>query len=191
MIQLSAHHTRTIGVVPLSQPLGVGQWDNPQKVGTRLGTNAGQIDLKALARKVLERDKAWDKRRTSTENSVGQNRAFCPSLLPSKTDSPALPMDWTPDTWEGRPCCYLPHTPERLRGVLLPDLQGMGIPANGLPLCLRGFSRNGWTLELADGRPALKKAHPHARNEDGAQGYLRVHAASVARAWELVSGKSR
>lgn len=93
-----------------------------------------------------------------------------------------LLMDWTPDTWEGRPCCYLPHVPERLRGILHPDLQGMGIPAEGLPAALRGFSRSGWRLVLEKGdKLRMVAAVRDVRNEEGCRGYLRVNRAAVLR----------
>ena len=100
----------------------------------------------------------------------------------SKPPAP-LPMDWTPDTWDGRPCCFLPHVPARLRGVLPPDLRGMGVPSNGLPPFLRGFSACGWTLEAVRGRLVLKQARPDARNADGCRGYLKANAAAVAADW--------
>ena len=96
-----------------------------------------------------------------------------------------LPMKWTPDKWDGRPCCFLPHTLERFRGVIPPDLRGMRIPSNGLPPFLRGISACGWTLELSGGELHLKRAHPAARNEAGCLGYIRIHAKNVAADWRL------
>lgn len=96
-----------------------------------------------------------------------------------------LPVEWTPDEWDGRPCCFLPHTPERLRGVIPPDLRGMRIPSNGLPPFLRGISACGWTLEFSGGELHLKRAHPAARNEAGCLGYMRIHAKDVAADWRL------
>lgn len=96
-----------------------------------------------------------------------------------------LPVEWTPDKWDGRPCCFLPHTPERLRGVIPTDLRGMRIPSNGLPPFLRGISACGWTLELSGGELHLKRAHPAARNEAGCLGYIRIHAKNVAADWRL------
>ena len=92
---------------------------------------------------------------------------------------PPLPMDWTPDTIEGRPCCYLPYVSERLRGILPPDLRGFGIPAEGLSSCLRQFSLAGWQLEQDGEEVRMVKAHPHARMEQGCIGYLRVNSRRV------------
>ena len=83
--------------VPLSHALCVGQWDKTPKSGTNRGTTLGQVDLKALARKVLERDKTWDKHGTKDGNSVGQNTPSCPTPRQAKTASPfALPPPGEP-----------------------------------------------------------------------------------------------
>ena len=94
-----------------------------------------------------------------------------------------LPMEWTPDRLNGLPICYLPYLPERLRGVVPPDLRGLGVPMEGLPVSLRGISSCGWTLELLDGKLELKQASQEARNRAGCEGYLRVCYEAVATAW--------
>lgn len=94
-----------------------------------------------------------------------------------------LSLPWTPDEWDGRPCCFLPYVPARLRGVLPPDLRGMGVPSNGLPPFLRGFSACGWSLDIVAGRLTLKQARPDARNADGCRDYLRVNLDAVAADW--------
>lgn len=60
-------------LVPLSHSLCVGQWDKSGFSGTSHGTTVGQTSLKALATKVLQRDKPWDKSGTSTRKCVGQD----------------------------------------------------------------------------------------------------------------------
>ena len=99
---------------------------------------------------------------------------------------PAPVPDWTPDTWDGRPCCFLPYTtPARLRGILPPDLRGMGVPSNALPPFLRGFSACGWSLELVAGRLTLNQARPDARNKEGCRKYLDINTAMVMHDWWL------
>lgn len=95
-----------------------------------------------------------------------------------------LPMRCAPDTIECRPCCLLsPPLPERLRGVVPPDLRGLGVPMEGLPVSLRGISSCGWTLELLDGKLELKQASQETRNRAGCEGYLRVCYEAVSSAW--------
>ena len=91
-------------------------------------------------------------------------------------------MPWTPDTWEGRPCCYLPRTPEQLglAGHIGPDLRGMGIPAEGLPGYLRCFSVNGWRIRLVGEHATMERAHTEARHEAGCRDYLKAHATQIA-----------
>jgi len=96
----------------------------------------------------------------------------------------ALPVPYAPDMLDGRPVCYLPEeTPERLRGILPPDLRGLGVPMQGLPLSLRGISACGWTLAETGGRLELRKARPDARNAEGVAGYFRAHHATVSDDW--------
>ena len=104
------------------------------------------------------------------------------SLSRTKTALAPLPMDGTPDTWEGRPCCYLPRTPEQLglAGYIGPDLRGLGIPAEGLPGYLRPFSVNGWRVRIVNGQATMERAHPDARREDGCRDYLKAHAIQIA-----------
>jgi len=93
----------------------------------------------------------------------------------------------SPDMLDGWPVCYLPQeTPERLRGIMPPDLRGLGVPIQGLPLSLRGISACGWTLEEKDGRLELQKARVNARNEEGVRGYLRLHYASIYEGFNLM-----
>ena len=89
-----------------------------------------------------------------------------------------------PDMLGGLPVCYLPQAvPDRLRGILPPDLRGMGRPLQGLPLVLRGISSCGWTLREAGGQLELMAGHGSPRNEDGVRGYLRVHREQIAETW--------
>ena len=101
---------------------------------------------------------------------------------------PPLPMPWTPSEFEDRPCCWLPvPLPERMRGLELEDLQGFGIPAEGLPSTLRQFSRNGWRLRFDDGGDVEMVAGPGARREDGCGAYLDAMRGKVKahlRQWE-------
>ncbi len=104
----------------------------------------------------------------------------CGAKRDSESKPPVpLPMPWTPDTYEGRPCCYLPHVPERLRGLLPPDLKGFGIPAQGLPQELAQFSLAGWKLELDGNDVRMIKAHAEARMERGCRDYLQANKALV------------
>lgn len=97
-----------------------------------------------------------------------------PSIAP-------LPMTWTPDEYEGRPCCWLPvPLPKRLRGLGLDDLRGFGIPAEGLPSTLRPFSRNGWRLRLDATGAVEMVAGPRATRENGCRAYLRAMRDKVA-----------
>lgn len=100
-------------------------------------------------------------------SNVKQNRENKP-LAP-------LSMPWTPDTYEGRPCCYLPHVPRRLGGLLPPDLKGFGVPSQCLPNGLAQFSLAGWRLELDGEEVRMVKVHPQARMEKGCRGYLRAN----------------
>ena len=193
-------------LVPLSHLYTRGTAGQTERRGTRSGTAAGQQSLKALAYALL--------RCPASAGQVGQQRdnggKVCPTSYTQAGQksrgemdagqerkargdthtfcAPApLPMDWTPDIWDGRPCCFLPHVPARLRGVLPLDLRGLGVPKEGLPPFLRGCSACGWTLELVAGRLELKQSRPDARNEDGCRGYLKANAAAVAadlRRWE-------
>ena len=52
--------TDRMAVVPLSQPLGVGQRDKALGRRDTVGTPSGTIGLKALAAKVLKRDTERD-----------------------------------------------------------------------------------------------------------------------------------
>lgn len=99
-----------------------------------------------------------------------------------KAENPETPRG--PDTFEGKPCCFLPQeTPERLRGILPPDLQGMGIPMQGLPLILRGISACGWTLENGVNGLEIRKSRQNARNAEGVLGYFRVHRKGIEKAF--------
>ena len=68
--------------VPLSHSYRVGQWDKVPKREKMSGTRAGQVDLKALAHKVLQRDKSRDNIGTSTEKTEGQKKGFVPQFVP-------------------------------------------------------------------------------------------------------------
>lgn len=97
---------------------------------------------------------------------------------------PTIDFFPAPDTFEGRPCCYLPQeTPERLRGIMPPDLQGLGVPMQGLPLVLRGISACGWRPELVNGRLELRPVRADARNEEGVLGYFSKHREKIESEW--------
>lgn len=68
--------------VPLSRPYTVGQRDKVSKKEKMSGTRAGQIDLKALAHKVLQRDNSRDNIGTSAEKIAGQKGVVCPKSVP-------------------------------------------------------------------------------------------------------------
>ena len=183
--------------VPLSHVDRGGTAGQNGQGGTSLGTRAGQHSLKALAHKHLRcpaqvgqagqgRDKA-QKSCPTGQTRVGQENGAEMGVERRHVADRVTPsfVDWAPDVWEGRLCCFLPHVPERLRGILHPDLQGMGIPAEGLPAALRGFSRSGWRLVLEKGdKLRMVAAVRDVRNEEGCRGYLRVNRAAVLRQLE-------
>ena len=79
--------TDRMAVVPLSQPLGVGQWDKALGRRDTVGTRSGTIGLKALAAKVLKRDTKRDNSGTNltescpaAERGVGQTFAPVPQV---------------------------------------------------------------------------------------------------------------
>jgi len=99
-----------------------------------------------------------------------------------KAENPETPR--APDTFEGKPCCFLPQeTPERLRGILPPDLQGMGLPMQGLPPILRGISACGWTLENGESGLEIRRSRPNARNEEGVKKYFQKHEKRILVIW--------
>lgn len=122
-------------------------------------------------------------RTTKSLVAVGASRTSCMSCAKIGNEKqnyknmPINPLlvDWTPDRYEGRPCCYLPHVPERLREVLPSDLRGMAVHAEGLPLCLRPFSIGGWRLELDGDDVRMVKMHAQARMEQGCRDFLRAN----------------
>ena len=142
--------------------------------------------------------------RPTSKNNVGQQKTVAAvglsdtsGMSDKKTDNvyqsrrsirlDPLPMDWTPDRLDGLPICYLPNTPERLRGILSADLRGFGIPAQGLPMSLRPFSIGGWKLQLDGEDVRMVQAHPQARMEQGCKDYLRANKELVLtslRQWE-------
>src|SRR5689334_12106560 len=56
--------------VPLSQPLGPGTVGHLPKSRDASRDSGGTVDPKALARKILERDTAWDAPGTVRKNTV-------------------------------------------------------------------------------------------------------------------------
>lgn len=72
--------------VPLSRSIGVGQVGQSHKRVEMGGTKAGQVDLKALAHKVLQRDKLRDKVGTSVGERAGQKGGFVPGFVPHDSE---------------------------------------------------------------------------------------------------------
>lgn len=78
-------NTMQKNLVPLSHTLGMGQWDKTQNCRTTYGTSAGQISLKALANKVLQRSKVWDKRGRKPEKDWDKTLQNTLALSQEKT----------------------------------------------------------------------------------------------------------
>ena len=129
---------------------------------------------------------AGEKAEKKLEETPESLAAVGQKLFPvSEKKLDALPVPYAPDMLDGRPVCYLPQeTPERLRGILPPDLQGLGVPMEGLPLSLRGLSACGWRPEFVNGRLELRKARADARNAEGVAAYMSVHSVAVAEDWQ-------
>ena len=120
----------------------------------------------------------------STPSAGGARADHAADFAPMAMERPPVPSLSMPDMLGGRPVCYLPQEPpERLRGILPPDLRGMGIPKEGLPLVMRGISSCGWTLREAGGELELMAGHGSPRNEEGVRGYLRVHREQIKATW--------
>ena len=120
----------------------------------------------------------------STPSAGGARADHAADFAPMAMERPPVPSLSMPDMLGGRPVCYLPQEPpERLRDILPPDLRGMGIPKEGLPLVMRGISSCGWTLRDAGGELELMAGHGSPRNEDGVRGYLRVHREQIKATW--------
>ncbi len=76
--------------VPLSRCLGMGQWDSCRFFGTGGGTDSRQLDLKALANKVLQRDSTRDKIGTVVRKIVPQGFIKNSQLSRTKTPQKSL-----------------------------------------------------------------------------------------------------
>ncbi len=70
------------------------------------------------------------------------------------------------------------------------DMQGMGVPAESLPMPLSCYSVNGWTLEadasgirLAPGAPDPKTGASAPKNEEGCRRHLGINRDSATRTW--------
>ena len=96
---------------------------------------------------------------------------------------------WPGERIDGNPCCFLPDAclPKNSR---LPrfDLKGYGIPSSGLPVCLRGFSLNGWRLVCEEkGIRLVRGLCETPARKDGAMDYLALHVQRIRKvieAWE-------
>ena len=191
----------SVPFVPLSHVYIGGTVGQTYQSGTGNGTTGGTRSLKAIIQARLnrpthagqvgqERDKK-EKCCPTPPCSSGTKGGLVPRLSHLTMLDP-LPMDWTPDRLDGLPICYLPNTPERLRGLVPPDLRGMGVPAEGLPLSLRSFSIGGWSFELAHNGAVLRRVHPLARMESGLLKYFAVNRIVIAtdlRRWLASAGK--
>ena len=145
------------------------------------GENALSRWLLDTARRALENEKVA----TIAQSEKGDSCADRGADFAPMGTRPTEFSFFAPDMLDGLPVCYLPQeVPDRLRGIMPPDLRGLGVPTQGLPLSLRGISACGWTLAETDGRLELRKARPDARNEEGVRGYLRVHCDTVAGDWK-------
>lgn len=84
--------------VPLSHPLGTGQWDKGLKSGTASGTGSGTPSLKSLALKVLDRDNGRDKTGTFTVPlDPKKNAVWDTSVPPRNLSEIGLPSAWVRD----------------------------------------------------------------------------------------------
>lgn len=91
---------------------------------------------------------------------------------------PCSRLPFIPATLDGFPCCWLYDD----------DLQGMGIPAGGLPAALRDFSLNGWSLGFDAAGKVKMYPGPQTKWERGCRGYLEANYENVAaglKAWEV------
>lgn len=165
---------RTVRPMAMAESVPEGKDANGYLVAK--GDDALSRWLLDTARRALENEKA----------AAGSHAFPVPGQKPGQKVE-ALPVPYAPDTLDGLPVCYLPQeTPERLRGILPPDLRGLGVPMQGLPLSLRGISACGWKLEMLDARLKLSQARADARNAKGVVAYVRVHGAAIAEEWQHV-----
>ena len=90
----------------------------------------------------------------------------------SSESYPPANLSWAPDRIEGRSCCLLPVPGRNGEPPLqLHDLQGMGVPARGIPIEFRPISRNGWTIAMDKGHLSLVE-RPGAMNRHDCQLWL-------------------
>ena len=76
------------------------------------------------------------------------------------------------------------------------DMQGMGVPAECLPMPLSAYSVNGWTLavdasgiRLEQGAPDPRTGTCSPRNAEGCRRHLEANRAPARRAW--LAGQAR
>lgn len=94
----AAQHPPEQNLVPLSRTEGVGQWDKCRFSGTNTGTSAGQGSLKALALKVLQRDKPRDN--TGTDTCKLWDKIPVPDPALSHTEKHRLKRCFDCDHWQ-------------------------------------------------------------------------------------------
>ena len=89
------------GFVPLSQPLGSGTAGQNGSGPGQARDKAGTISVKALAARILSRDKTRDSSGTETPKScptpsvpVGQDQAFDGAAVPGVPLVPGVPPEW-------------------------------------------------------------------------------------------------
>ncbi len=132
--------TDRMAVVPLSQPLGVGQRDKALGRRDTVGTRSGTIGLKALAAKVLKRDTERDNSGTNltescpaAERGVGQTFAPVPQIAKPE---PLLMRDGR-RLWRWQAVSIPSAVPDSTR-ALADEARGFGcvLIADGLTLLL-------------------------------------------------------
>ena len=131
-----------------------GTMGQAPKSGTNCGTSTGQTSLKALAHKVLQRDKAWDKGGTSCPTGSGTKGGLShPSWDKDRGERLASLPPWPGPHCDGRPYCeWLPGIEQSLPGkVQVRDLQGYGIPSTGVPISVQAIASCGWRVVVDAG----------------------------------------
>lgn len=131
------------GTVPLSQPLGPGTVGHLSKSRDTTRDTGGTVDLKALARRILERDTTRDSRRDSAETE-------CPKPISGWDTCPA---DWREGLGRLNPQSPAPNFLPAFWARVIRDAEQF-LPAWG-----RQAAELGWTaLDLFGAHPTAPSA---------------------------------
>lgn len=115
--------------VPLSHSLGVGQRDTRAENGTAPRDSRGTPGLKALARKVLARNTAWDSRGTVANLPVPSS-----GTVGQQVSHQDLPADWAAGLCELEVCACPEGIPARRWQIFRKDAAR--------------FASEGWALQV-------------------------------------------